>query len=390
MTSWTETWQTMPPQRRKRWLLLVVAVGVLGAILWRARAVLGPYGFGLALAYLLAPVVRLIERGWRKLAGLHARLGFLARASRPVAIILTYLLLIAVLVGFFSLIVPLVVQQGESLWEQREAVWTYAYGVGEDILAQYRLLPPQVQGQIEEWTGNLVGMVGDVVQQAVEGTAVAISYTFSLVLAIFIIPFWTFYLLLDVRELGQALIQSIPGQFRPDLLKIAQLIDVDVSSYLRGQFIMASIIGTLSAVAFGIMGVRFALLLGLIAGIFEMIPNIGPILGAIPAVLVALTQDPGLALIVVIYAFAIQQFESAFIGPRILGKSVKLHPVLIMVALVIGSEIAGVLGLFLAPVVTAVLRDLFRYVYFRLDDPPSTPEEALQRVWQGGEFDINV
>lgn len=390
MTSWTEAWQTLPPQRRKRWVLFVVALGVVGAILWRARAVLGPYAFGLALAYLLAPLVRSLEQGWLWLADRHRRLRFLRRPARMLSVLVSYLVLIAALVGFFALVVPLVVQQGRTLWEQRDAVWDYLYGLGENVVEQYRLLPPRVQAQIEEGLQRLGVMVGEVLQQAVSGTAVVISYTFSLVLAILIIPFWTFYLLLDSGELGPALAHSIPTAVRDDVFTIVKLIDAAFSSYLRGQLLLGLAIGAFSAVAFSIMGVNFALLLGLIAGIFEMIPNIGPILGAIPAVLVALTQDPGLALIVAFYAFGVQQVENIFLSPRILGKSVQLHPVLVMVALVIGSEIAGVLGLFLAPVATAVLRDLFRYVYYRLEDPPLSPAEALHQVWQAERFDVNV
>jgi predicted PurR-regulated permease PerM len=114
-----------------------------------------------------------------------------------------------------------------------------------------------------------------------------------------------------------------------------------------------------------------------------MIPNIGPTLGAIPAVLVALVQEPVLALWTAIYAFAVQQVENLFVSPRVLGRSVQLHPVIVMVVLVIGSEIGGILGLFLAPVTTAVLRDLFRYVYYRVSEENMPPKAALQKVWQG-------
>ena len=130
--------------------------------------------------------------------------------------------------------------------------------------------------------------------------------------------------------------------------------------------------------------------LGLLAGIFELIPNIGPLLGAIPAVLVALTQNPVLALWVAVYAVGIQQVENIFISPRVLGRSVKLHPVIVMVVLVIGSELGGLAGLFLAPVLAAALRDLFRYLYYRSSDEPLAPDAALAKVWHGDRFEIEV
>jgi len=389
MTSLGEAWLKIPLSRRKQLILLLVSALTIGLIVWGARRVLAPYVFGLLLAYVLAPLIRLIERGIVWLAR-RRYLRFLRRAARPVAIALVYLLLIALLVGFFSVLVPLLIEQGRALWEAREVIWNFITRFGEDLVEQYRLLPDQVRTQIDENLAKFSDQVGKVIEQAVSGTVVVISYTFSLLLAILIIPFWTFYMLLDSRKLSQTAVRSIPHSIRDDVLKIAALVDGVFASYLRGQLLLGLIIGGSSTIFFGIAGVQFALILGVIAGVFELIPNIGPILGAIPAVLVALVQDPSLALVVAIYAFAIQQVENIFISPRVLGNSVQLHPVIVMVALVIGAEIAGVLGLFLAPVTTAALRDLFRYCYFRLDDPPLSPAEALAKVWGGEEFDVNV
>jgi len=389
MTSLGEAWRRIPLSRRKQLILLLVSALTIGLIIWGARRVLAPYMFGLLLAYVLAPLVRIVERGilwltrWRYLR-------FLRRAARPLAIGFVYLLLIATLVGFFSILVPLLIDQGKALWEAREVIWNFITRFGEDLVEQYRLLPQQVRIQIDDSLAKFSDQVGRVIEQAVSGTAVVISYTFSLLLAILIIPFWTFYMLLDSRKLSQTAVRSIPHSVRDDVLKIAALVDAVFASYLRGQLLLGFIIGATSAIFFGITGVQFALILGVIAGVFEMIPNIGPILGAIPAVLVALVQDPSLALVVAIYAFAIQQVENIFISPRVLGNSVQLHPVIVMVVLVIGAEIGGILGLFLAPVTTAALRDLFRYFYFRLDDPPLSPADALAKVWGGEEFEMNV
>lgn len=389
MSAINEAWQRVPKSRRRQAVLVVVALGLIGAAFWAARTVLAPYIFGLALAYVLAPVVKSVERGISWL-GERRRLGFLKRIARVLSVAVVYLLLIAILVGFFSVFVPMLIQQGKALWEARDTIWRYVSRFGESVLEQYRLLPEQVQVEIEAYLARFSELVGEIVQQVVGSTAVVISYTFSLVLAILIIPFWTFYLLLDSHQLGAAFVRSIPTTIRADVLKIAVLVDGVFASYLRGQLFLGLLIGVISTVFFSVAGVQFALILGVIAGIFETIPNIGPILGAIPAVIVALAQNPSLALVVAIYAFVIQQIENIFISPRVLGRSVQLHPVLVMVVLVIGSEIAGVLGLFLAPVVTAVLRDLFRYLYFRLEEVPLSPDEALYKVWQAEDFDIRV
>ncbi|MGC9358416.1 MAG: AI-2E family transporter, partial [Anaerolineae bacterium] len=317
-------------------------------------------------------------------------LGFFDKIARPLAILLAYILLIAIMVGFSALVVPLVVDQAETLWEQRRAVFDYFSDLVDRIVAQYQLLPPEVKSQIEQTLGRFSDVIGRAVQQTLEGTAVAISYTVSLVLAIFIIPFWTFYLLKDSSKLGKSVVKSIPSQVRGDVLTIVRLIDDAFGAYLRGQLFLGLGIGVMSTIGLSILGVNFAVLLGLIAGIFELIPNIGPILGGIPAVLVAFSQDPILALWTALFALGIQQVENLFFAPCILGRSVQLHPVVVMVVLVIGSEIAGLLGLFLAPVMTAVLRDLFRYLYYRFSDDPLPPRQALKKVHQEGGFSIEV
>ncbi len=389
MSALADAWRRIPLSRRKQLVLVLVSLLFLAAVVWSARTVLIPYAFGLILAYVLAPLIRFFERGFLWLSR-RRYLGFLKRPARGLSIGLVYLLVLAVLVGFFSILVPVLIDQGKALWNTRDTIWEYIYQLGEDVVEQYRLLPEQVRVQVDENLNAFGEQVGRIIQQAVGGTAVVISYTFSLVLAILIIPFWTFYMLLDSHKLGQTFVRSIPISIREDVLKVVTLVDAVFASYLRGQLFLALIIGSVSTIFFGIAGVQFALILGVISGLFELIPNIGPILGAIPAILVALAQNPTLALVVAIYAVVIQQIENIFITPRVLGRSVQLHPVLVMVVLVIGSELGGLIGLFLAPVTTAVLRDLFRYVYFRLEEIPLSPTEALERVWRAEAFDIRV
>ncbi|MCC7352221.1 MAG: AI-2E family transporter, partial [Anaerolineae bacterium] len=106
----------------------------------------------------------------------------------------------------------------------------------------------------------------------------------------------------------------------------------------------------------------------------------GPILGLIPALLVATIQSPLLGLWTLILYLAIQQIENLILVPRISGAAVQLHPALIMVVLVLGSEMAGLVGLILAVPLTAILRDLFKYLYLRFQDEPLTPQEAMKRL----------
>ncbi|HNT75885.1 MAG TPA: AI-2E family transporter [Anaerolineae bacterium] len=382
-------WQDIPRQRRGRLMVIVAQFVVLGGILWAARNTLAPYMLGLALAYLIFPLVTILEQGFVWLSK-RRRLGFLKRVGRPLSIVLVYLISIALVAGFIALVIPMVKDQAVALWDQREAIWDAISRWGEDLLAQYRLLPEQVQAQTEEALTNLSAWFTNTVRQALAGTVGAITYTASLVLAVLIIPFWTFFLIKDYDQLENSMLNIFPISWRTDIVMLLRLVDRTLSSYLRGQLLLGVIIGITSAIGLSIIGVRFSLLLGLIAGVFELIPNIGPLLGGIPAVLIALAQDPTKALITAIFVIALQQVENIFLTPRVLGESVQIHPAVVMVVLVIGSELGGVLGLFLAPVATALLRDLFKYVYYRLADIPLSPEAALYKVYRGEAFRVEM
>ena len=150
------------------------------------------------------------------------------------------------------------------------------------------------------------------------------------------------------------------------------------------------IIGVMQTIVLTLLGLQYALLLGVLAGILEIVPNIGPTIAAIPAVLVALTQSPGLALVTALVCILIQAVENSFIVPRVLGRSVGLHPVVMTVMLVVGTEIAGLPGLVLAPILTAVLADVYRYLAYRFADTPYPPADALAQVLSDEPFSIEI
>jgi predicted PurR-regulated permease PerM len=124
-----------------------------------------------------------------------------------------------------------------------------------------------------------------------------------------------------------------------------------MGAYLRGQLIMAATIGTLATVGLGLLGLPDFVVLGVLAGLFELVPMFGPILSAVPAVIVALFQPWPTVVWVIIFFLVVQQFESNWLGPRVTGHAVGLHPLGAMFALMVGFEIAGILGgLFAVPV----------------------------------------
>lgn len=382
-------WHRITPQRRKRLLLYVLAVIVVLATLWAARSVLGLYFIGVVLAYILAPVVDAIQKGIRWIA-YKTHLGFLRKAARSLGIVISYLLLISMIAGFISLVIPIVMREAQQLWDAREVIWSQISRWGEDVLAQYELLPDRIKQQIDDTLRNLSAFVTNVVQQAVQGTFVAISYTFSVVLGITIVPFWTYFLLRDIGQIRRSIYNALPKGVRHDVRSMLLVLDRTVGAYLRGELLLMLIIGVMQTIALTLLGLDYALLLGVIAGLLEIIPNIGPTLAAVPAILVALTRSPLLALVTALVANLVQNIENSLIVPRVLGGSMGLHPVVMMVMLVIGTEIAGLPGLILAPILTAVLRDVYRYLNLRFADDPLTPEQALEKVTVGSHFAVDL
>lgn len=170
---------------------------------------------------------------------------------------------------------------------------------------------------------------------------------------------------MSMEENGmRKLIQSVaPLKLQPYLIQLFSKIEGKMGSWLRGQLLLSVIIGTLTFIGLLALGVKYALVLALFAGFMEIIPFIGPVLGAIPAIFFAATQSPLLALLVLGLYLVIQQVENNFIVPKVMQQSVGLHPIVILVALLIGGRLGGIAGIILAvPVATIIsvfLVDLF-------------------------------
>ncbi len=169
-----------------------------------------------------------------------------------------------------------------------------------------------------------------------------------------------YYFLRDRERLLLHLELMIPSAFRRTAMRMASAVHQEISTFLRGQLLISLIVAALSAVGLMLVGVRSFLALGLIVGIFNMIPYFGPLLGAIPAVIMALTQSLSTALFAALALFAVQQIDSMIISPRVMGALTGLHPGSVLLAITLGSSFAGVLGMLLAIPVTLAIRAVSR------------------------------
>lgn len=364
----------MTSRRWARLALVVALVLLVVGLLYFARGGLFPFIFALALGYVLYPLVAFFERALHRL---FPRLRF----SRPLAIVLTYLTALLALALFVLMVLPVISQQYRALWDNRQAIVDAVQRYVSEGLAWYRQNTPEdIQAQIDQGVEQAGARLSGTIQTAVVETIGALTSTVAFIFGLIIVPVWLFYVLNDQSRFTRTAVAVIPAQIRDDTVNMVRIADRILSKYLRGQLLLCVVVGVLATLGLTLLRVPFPAVLGLIAGIFEILPFVGPLLGALPAVLVALIQDPLLAVWTGLLFVVIQQVENTFLVPRISGKAVELHPALIVLVLIIGSEVAGLLGAILAVPVTAILRDVFKYLYLRLGDQPLEPKAALALV----------
>ncbi|WP_322488289.1 AI-2E family transporter [Chloroflexus sp.] len=360
-------------RRGARWLLVAVSLYLVGWLVSHAGAAITPFIFGGALAYLFLPLVNFFER-W---------------LPRWLAILSVYVLTFGAIVAAIAFVVPPLIAQIAELIRalpdiatiQREA--NRLIDEYEQLLAS---LPPPVQAEVQNaiasaaaeglstLRANFVGYLQGIGQFLIN-SMLSVFNTVTFLLGFFLVPFWLFYVLMDTRAGREYFNNMIHPRLRADVWAMLSIIDHDLSGYLRGQLILGTSVGLASWIgltALNMAGMRipYTVLLAVVAGITELVPVIGPIIGAIPAILLGLADSPTTALAVTILYIAIQQLENHILVPRIIGESVGVHPAILMVVLVVCSQVFGLLGAILSAPLSAMARDLFLYLYGRFSDPP--------------------
>jgi predicted PurR-regulated permease PerM len=355
------------PSERNRLILVTIALLVLWWLFDQARGALGPFLIALVLAYLMSPLVDLLS----------------VRLPRAVSILLVYLLFILLVWAFIAWVNPIVGHQVSDLAGNIPDYRTTAEGWFQQVINFYNSLPisDEVRQSIQDALSSAAGAIGSAVQAAIVGTIRAISSALGFIVGLLIIPFWLFYVLKDKDRGFNAFNNMLPRSWRSDVWRLIRIINGILSSYIRGQLLLGLVVGAAVTIAMLVVGAPYPIILGIISGLTEIIPVIGPVVGAVPGVLLALFHPEGWVMVlkVLIVYVGVQQLENNLLVPKIQGDSVKLHPAIIMVSLVVGSQVAGFIGLVAAVPLAAMLRDVYLYAYRRLTEGYS-PREAEASV----------
>lgn len=324
----------------------------------------GPVGLVIAAVVALASVWLVIELRDLLLqvliatilaAGITPLTTWLMRIGVPrgVSVLLIYVLVILAIVGLGFLLVPPVVSEVRSLVAQAPDFGAQLVRSLDGLQRQFPFLPP-LAPTLQDQVKNLGNQAGAVFTQALNLLGVALG-VFGGLLTLVLTLLITFYLVVDGTRVRAYLLSFLPAGRLARAYRVTDTMGTRMGGWLLGQIVLSTAIGVASGVALLIIGVQNAMLLAVVAAVAELIPILGPWIAAIPAVIVALTQDPLKALFTIIAYVVIQQLESNLLAPRIMGRAVRLHPLAVILALLAGASLFGIVGALVAvPVAAAV------------------------------------
>lgn len=352
---------------------LILACFVVSVILaYLMSAIIAPFLISMCIAYVLNPIIRFMER-----KGIHR-----PWATVIVFLTCTFLGIVVVLPIFITIL-----SEANALFSRLSAMNV------RQLTSEYRnmILPLYERFDNLPWAKEYIEVyfnidkINELAAQAVIAikdlavnlVTMFISFVFSAfsgAMGIFLIPLLTFYIMVDLDMLYENMTMLIPKVYRPSTLRILKDIDLQLGGFLRGQSISCTIFACFMTVGLWLSGLSFALFLGPLAGLANMIPYLGALVTTILATLVAISQyglSTHLVSVLIRLSIAIiiiQTIDSFFLQPKIIGEKAGLHPLVTMLALLIGGSIFGIIGMILAVPTTCILRVISRELYFELYD----------------------
>ncbi len=276
------------------------------------------------------------------------------KIPRLVSTIIIFILLFGFIFLLGYLIIPPLVNQIIDL-ANKIPQYANRYNLSFESVKHFTL-----QTNLIETIKNNVGNISNNLSSASSTIFSALAAAFGGIASFIIAIALTFYLLLSQKQITEGILSYVPQKRRELFRKVGEEILLKLGAWARGQFVLCLVIGLIIGVALKIFGMPFALMLGVLAGVTEFIPTVGPIIAAIPALAIAFTISPWKALIVLIIYIATQQLENNLLVPTIMKKAVGINPAIIIIAILIGAQLAGILGIILAVPTAAVLSIVLR------------------------------
>lgn len=320
-------------------LFKAIAILILLYLLYLIRDILIVFFVALILASAVDPWV-----DWMKTK----------KIPRSIGILLIYLVLFAIIGIIVITIIPPIIQQIIDLTNNLPQYL-------DKVLSFFSKV--QNKSGILESVKTSLGAITSSLQTAAGGIFSTVTGIFGSIFSFFLVLVLTFYMAVEENAIKKLVWSLAPSKHQPYIMQLINRMQKKIGLWLRGQLILCFVIFAMDFVGLSILHVKYALVLSLIAGLTEFIPYVGPILGAIPAVFLAFNQSPMLALFVAVLFYIVQLVENNILVPKIMEKAVGLNPIVSIAALMIGYNLAGVVGAILSiPVTTAAsvfFKDMF-------------------------------
>jgi predicted PurR-regulated permease PerM len=351
--------------------LVVIAAVALVAILYAGREVLAPFVLGIFLVFLLDPPVEWLAR--------H-------RIGRGWAVLLVYLAVLAIVVILIAITAAPLIAQVRKLIDELPML---AETLRSQLLTLLERLgvPQDILASIRDALDHLGTTIGGIDPAVILPFVTSIFSIIGSIVAFLIVPVWVFYVVRDRPSVTAGLEAGIPELWRGDVRAVTAITTDVLGRWVRGQLVLGSAVGLATLAGLVLLGVfidpiflRFSIILAVIAGFFELLPIIGPIISAIPAVILGATVSPVALVAVFLLYLGVQQLENTFLVPKIQGDAVELHPAAILFVIVLGGAVYGLLGAILAVPIAAAARDVYRHFFRRLSDHESDLARAVARA----------
>ncbi|MGI6575141.1 MAG: AI-2E family transporter [bacterium] len=277
------------------------------------------------------------------------------RLPRLAAVSFVYTCFLLLLVLLINLIIPIVISEIRNLAHFLPRYSTY--------------LTPYIQDAVEsisrpDITNTVINFLQQVprhLQQILNRATIITVAVISRLGEVAIVLFMVFYLLRDLEAIKQSAVTYLPRSWRKEAIYVLGVIDEKVGAYLRGNLLRCTLVGILTGFGLSFLGMPFALMLGVLAGVLNIIVYIGPYIAAAPAVLIALSISPAVTIFVILLYIIVQSLDGFVITPLLLGKAVDLHPFSVIIAVLVGGRLFGFLGILLGIPVAATLKVLYKY-----------------------------
>lgn len=321
--------------------LLILISPLLQGLYALIRDIGIPFLISIIIAYLLHPLVNFL-----------VRIGL----KRGYAVVFIFLLFFVGVGIFIYLATPVFIKQIREFTEQLPMMYQSIQSYLDSIQDQRKLLPLGLQRGIESGMDRFQKMIEKRMSESVTEIGDGISMLMELSTLIMLVPFIVFYILRDYESFHLKVMKLFPKKKRRRIDQMLREINEGLSNYVSGQLLVSLIVGILVTLGYLLIDFPYPLVFGVISMVFNIIPYLGPFFGAIPAMIIAVTHSWKMVIYVALVNTIAQTIESNFISPYIVGRTTRMHPLSIIIAVLVGGEIAGITGLILAVPVLVMLK----------------------------------